>query len=42
MASEALAKIIKIQEGGYIDSIEADTLTKKYQKTLSQAQLDAQ
>lgn len=42
VASEALAKISKIREGGYIDSIEADTLTKKYQKTLSQTQVDAQ
>lgn len=42
MASEALAKISKIREGGYIDSIEAEMLTKKYQKTLTQAQIDAQ
>lgn len=41
MASEALAKIGKIQLGGYIDSVEVRILTEKYQKILSKAEKDA-
>ncbi len=42
MASEALTKIQKIREGGYIDADEANSLTAKYQKTLKKAREDAE
>jgi hypothetical protein len=41
MTTKSIEKIIKIRAGGYIDQGEAELLTKKYQKTLSDAQDDA-
>ncbi len=42
MASEALSKIKRIRQSGYVDSVEERTLSAKYERILSEARTDAE